>query len=97
MTEFYHPCLTGLHVCGATIDECEPRTERNIYAQSADEARRMFEAARAEAEALPGELDDRGLGDFTVDLFIGGDCSDDFQIKRQMLERMSAAARAVRS
>lgn len=91
----YHPCACGLHLCGIAInprDEQEheqPYTALNIPARDDDEARRMFEAAKAEA-ALP----DREGEDFICDLNLSDGYVDDFGTNRQLLPRLVAAARA---
>lgn len=83
----YRPCRTGLHVCGADAEEIEPVTVLNLPATSAEEARRRFALAKAECAQLDGEDPD-----LVVDLMIAGDIEEDFRMRRQMLQRLEAAA-----
>lgn len=89
--EQYYPCSCGVHICGIAPDEQGFLTIANIPAANGDEARRVWDACRAEAEAAEG--DGR---DFCVDLNIGPyiEHVDDFWLSRQMLERCLAAGRA---
>ena len=84
----YEPCEYGLHLCGFYDDGegGQPYTALNIIADDADQARAMFEAAKAEAgdtEADP---------DFVCDLMLGGDAVEDFSTNRQMVQRLFDAA-----
>lgn len=87
--ELYHPCSCGIHICGDK--DGEAATFGNVPARSEAEARAIFAACRAEAEAAPDEPTE-----FVVDLNIGRDNLhvEDFSITRQMLDRCLAAGRA---
>jgi hypothetical protein len=89
--EQYHPCNTGLHVVG--IDDDNPAllhgphfTIENVRARDEAHARKMFEAARAECAATPGDEP----CDLLVDLRVDGDHIDEFPMMRQMLDRLKA-------
>lgn len=87
--EMYHPCPCGVHVCGDKNGEAA--TFGNIPARSEAEARAVFAACKAEAEAAADEPTE-----FVVDLNLNRDTLhiEDFSITRQMLERCLAAGRA---
>ena len=86
----YDPCTIGLHLCGIATapgdDYEQPYTALNIPAANEDEARAMFDAAKAEAECGKDEAD------FCCDLMVGEDCLADFWTNRQLVERLTAAA-----
>lgn len=87
--ELYHPCWCGVHVCGSSpLDEA--MTVANIPARSPDEARQVWLACKAEAEASRDEPQD-----LVVDLNIDRDNMhvEDFSISRQMLDRCLEAGR----
>jgi hypothetical protein len=88
--EIYYPCAFGVHVCGSDDERNEAITIANIAARNADEARRVFAACKAEAEAAGDEPHD-----FVVDLNLGRHEAqvEDFWLSRQMLERCLAAGR----
>ena len=86
MSERYHPCRTGLHVCGADHDANEFFTQAN-HPPAPSAARAVFQQARDELGQPEGQL-----FDFVVDLMIDGDIADDFTISRQMLARLAAMA-----
>lgn len=87
--ELYHPCSYGIHVCGDKNGAAA--TFGNVSARDERQARIIFEAAKAEAAVSNGED-----FDMVVDLNLGEDNlhSEDFCIRRQMLDRCLAAARA---
>ncbi|WP_295228028.1 hypothetical protein [uncultured Brevundimonas sp.] len=85
----YQPCENGLHVCGFHPDGNNFLTIANVRVRSADEARALFD--RAKAELATPEGDD---GDFVIDLQMDGECSEDFQMNRQMLDRLMSLASA---
>jgi hypothetical protein len=74
----YDPCTHGLHVCGQF--ENHFYTVCNIPLPK-KHARAVFEAMKNTL----GELED---ADFTVDLQMDGDHLEDFQMHRQMLNRL---------
>lgn len=88
----YHPCWCGVHVCGASPDEAA-MTVGQIPARNEAEARAIFAACKAEAEAQPGEPQD-----YVVDLNIDRDNLhvEDFPMTRQMLQRCLTAGRLAR-
>jgi len=91
----YEPEFPGLHLCGicsrpeGAEDDLgeQPYTALNISARSDDEARAMWEAAKAEAA-----LDTRDAEDFLCDLNLSDGCHDDFSTNRQLIPRLVAAA-----
>lgn len=91
----YTPVLPGLHLCGicehpggyGDANGEQPYTALNIPARSDDEARRMWEAAKAEAALATREGED-----FLCDLNLSDGHVDDFSTNRQMLPRLIAAA-----
>lgn len=87
--EIYYPCSYGIHVCGDK--DGAAATFGNVPARDAEQARKIFEAAKAEAAVSDGED-----WDMVVDLNLGEDNlhSEDFCIRRQMLDRCLAAGRA---
>lgn len=89
--EVYYPCACGIHVCGSNDALNQAITIANISTRTETEARMVFAACKAEAEARDGEPHD-----FVVDLNIGPYEShvEDFWISRQMLDRCIAAGRA---
>ncbi len=87
--EIYYPCRCGVHVCGDK--DGEAATFGNIPARSEAEARAIFAACKAEAEAAPDEPTEFVV-DLNLDLY---NCHvEDFSITRQMLDRCLAAGRA---
>ncbi|MDB5555464.1 MAG: hypothetical protein JWL86_5448 [Rhizobium sp.] len=88
----YYPCSFGIHVCGDK--DGAAATLGNVRARDAQQARVIFEAAKAEAAVSKDED-----WDMVVDLNLGeGNLhSEDFCIRRQMLDRCLAAARAALS
>lgn len=93
LREQYHPCPTGLHVCGIDDEGNRPVgphfTVLNLVAADADAARRLFDAGKIECAA-----NEDVESDFIVDLMIDGDHVDDFPMMRQMLERLRIVAGA---
>lgn len=87
----YVPTFPGVHVCGGDHDENRVFTVLNLSADDDAQARRMWEAARAEAEDAGGEHE------LCVDLNTRDGHEDDFWTTRQMLPRLEAAARAART
>lgn len=96
----YDPCVVGLHLCGqcqAPGDDFEqPFTVANIPARDHDQAKAMFEAARAVAECSEPE------SDFICDLCLGNPLSgtetvDDFYTNRQLWPLLHAAALRARA
>ena len=85
----YQPCTNGLHVCGFHPDGNNFLTIANVRARSADEARALFDRAKAELATHEGED-----ADFVIDLQMDGECSDDFRMNRQMLDRLTSLAPA---
>lgn len=85
----YHPCWYGVHVCGSSPDGAA-MTVGQIVARNEAEARVIFTACKAEAEAQSGEPQD-----YVVDLNIGRDNLhvEDFPLTRQMLQRCLTAGR----
>lgn len=85
----YHPCWFGVHVCGSSPEDAA-MTIGEVVARNEAEARVIFEACRAEAEAQVGEPQD-----YVVDLNIGQDNLhvEDFSMTRQMLQRCLTAGR----
>ncbi len=91
----YDPVMPGLHICGICQGPDghsdaygeQPYTALNIPARSDEEARRMWEAAKAEAA-----LDSREGEDFLCDLNLSDGYVDDFSTNRQLLPRLYAAA-----
>lgn len=81
----YRPCQNGLHVCGFHPDGNNFLTIANVAVRSADEARTLFIRAKEELGLPEGEV-----GDFVIDLQLDGDCDEDFQMNRQMLDRLIA-------
>jgi hypothetical protein len=81
----YHPCETGLHVCGIDDDAglpCGPHfTVLNVPLPK-DRARAVFDVAKAQFACTAAE------GDVLVDLKIEGDVIADFWMRRQMVEVM---------
>jgi len=79
--EQYHPCETGVHVCGLRDGaEFGPHvTEVNLPPVPLA----MFENIKA-------EYDEADSNDYEVivDLMEGGSCIDNFGVKRQMLDRI---------
>lgn len=84
----YQPCTNGLHVCGIHPDESNFLTVCNLPTATPRAARDLFERARLECAATEGEP-----CDLVVDLQQRGDCSEDFPMTRQMLDRLRALAR----
>lgn len=93
----YHPVFPGLHLCGIcegpsgsgdALGE-QPYTALNLPARSDDEARAMWEAARAEAA-----LETREGENFLCDLNLSDGTHDDFSTNRQLLPRLVAVALA---
>ncbi len=82
----YRPTMPGLHVCGGDHDANRVFTVLDIPARDDDEARAMWEAARAEGEV------DKADHDLVVDLNVNEGHVDDFYTSRQMLPRIEAAA-----
>ncbi len=85
----YHPCDTGLHICGVDDDNEALRygphfTVLNLPLNEGD-ARALF--ARAEAELAH---DDMATADLIVDLCIDGSTEENFPMMRQMLDRLVA-------
>lgn len=85
----YQPCENGLHVCGFHPDGDNFLTIANVRVRSADEARALFDRAKNELSTPDGEG-----GDFVIDLQMDGECSEDFMMNRQMLDRLKALSRA---
>lgn len=86
--ELYYPCSCGVHVCGDK--DGAAATFGNIPARDDAEARMIFEACKAEAEAGADEPTE-----FVVDLNLYDTIhAEDFSITRQMLDRCLAAGRA---
>jgi hypothetical protein len=83
----YHPCRTGLHVCGADAEGVSPITVLNLPTVNASHARALFERARAQFASAAGEP-----FDVMVDLMTAGDCDIEFPMTRQMLARLEAFA-----
>ena len=81
----YQPCENGLHVCGFHPDGNNFLTIANVLVRTEQEARDLFDRAKADLASPDGED-----GDFVVDLQIDGGCSDDFRMNRQMLDRLIA-------
>nr|WP_313425317.1 hypothetical protein [Brevundimonas diminuta] len=81
----YQPCENGLHVCGFHPDGNNFLTIANITTRSPQEARALFDRAKAEFAVEPGTE-----GDFVVDLQQDDGCCEDFQMNRQMLDRLMA-------
>lgn len=81
----YQPCRFGLHVCGEHPDGINALTILNVPVATAALARDLFDRARAELAAEPGQP-----FDFVVDLQIDHDCDQDFRMNRQMLDRLIA-------
>lgn len=79
----YQPCENGLHVCGFHPDGMNFLTVANLPAADAEAAEVLFEWARAECSVVDGEPHD-----LVVDLQQNGDCTGDFGMSRQMLERL---------
>ena len=81
----YHPCGTGIHLCGQIEDEHDerPLTLGNFPAKSSEDARRLFAALRSEFE----EDQDDILVDLMVDDCM---CEDNFHMTRQMIPRLAA-------
>lgn len=77
----YHPCTTGLHVCGIIADELgeRPLTLANVV--GVDE--RQFDILETHY-ALPEGEDP----DCIVDLCVDGDIIRDFGIRRQSLDAL---------
>lgn len=91
----YHPCSMGLHICGQIEDEdgARPLTLRNIPASSMRSARKALVTLRGEFEATPDER-----GQVMVDLFDkAGDLEDQFEVSRQMVDRVVARANGILS
>lgn len=80
----YQPCDTGVHVCGFHPDGNNFLTIANFKARSAEQAREIFETAKAD---LAGTKED---GDFVIDLQIDGSVEGDFYMSRQMLDRLAS-------
>ncbi len=83
----YQPCENGLHVCGFHPDGNNFLTIANYPTATEEDARVLFERAKAELATPPGEE-----GDFVIDLQIDGSCGEDFWMNRQMLDRLAALA-----
>ena len=85
----YHPCDTGLHVCGINDERPLPAgphyTLLNVPLNAGD-ARRIFDRLKPVFEVSDDE------GDVLVDLFIHGSTEDDFWMRRQMFERFAREA-----
>lgn len=81
----YHPCETGLHVCGIDDDAgllCGPHfTVLNVPLPE-DDVKAAFDSAKMEFECLGAD------GDVLVDLIVSGDILDNFWMRRQMVEVM---------
>jgi hypothetical protein len=80
----YHPCETGLHVCGIDDDAgllCGPHFTVLNLLFSVDAVQAAFDAAKQSFSCG----DD---GDVLVDLMIDGEAIDDFWMRRQMVEVM---------
>lgn len=83
----YHPCFTGLHVCGKSADEIEPVTVANYPLRRRTAARSAFEQAKRELGDLPADE-----ADLIVDLQERGDCAHTFGIRRQDLPALARIA-----
>lgn len=87
MSDLYAPCLTGLHVCGKSVDETEPVTVANFPMQSRGRAKAAFEQVRATIpEVSPDDAD------LVLDLQLGGDCDHTFCFRRQDLRTVELIA-----
>lgn len=80
----YHPCQTGIHVCGQGVSGGRdvPTTVQNFPILDHCSARRVFEKAKV-ALFAPSDPDD-----LCIDLMIGDDLADGFHICRQLLPRL---------
>jgi hypothetical protein len=81
----YHPCDTGLHVCGIDDDArlpCGPHFTVLNIAISEAEARVTFDAAKLTFACTKDE------SDVLAELRVNGDTIADFWMRRQMVEVM---------
>lgn len=83
----YEPCDNGIHIVGEHPDGVNCFTVANLSTQTAQEARALWDAVKAECEITEGEPHD-----LVVDLMMDTYHEDDFLITRQMLDRLIRTA-----
>jgi len=89
----YAPSCPGIHVCGIGLGRNgQPRryTVMDMPAPSDEEARRMWEAAKA-----AGELGDWSDEEYVCDLHVSEGLVAEFGTNRRMMPRLIAAVRAL--
>lgn len=79
----YDPCDNGIHIVAQHPDGVNCFTVANLSVRTAEEARGLWVAAKAECEAIEGEPHD-----LVVDLMMNTWHEDDFLMTRQMLARL---------
>lgn len=85
----YHPCRTGIHICGVDDEANEFFSEANYPLRSPHVARLTFSVAKV-CRSRQGDPQD-----FVVDLMIDGDIIEDFYCSRQMLNRIATICKDV--